>query len=128
MEITTDKASTMCATRSNLATALSDPERVLHRATVDMGEKPLSLETKLREPAVTKNYGTVQLFMERLMPALTVMRDNEEMAGTILEKDSDVIFLKAAATVKVRFKPLSDIRSKMERALADLGVAAKADL
>lgn len=50
MEFTTNHSCTKCAMRSDLATALCYPERVLLLPTVDVSAKIQSFETRLLEP------------------------------------------------------------------------------
>lgn len=74
MKFTTYNNRPKPATRSDLATALSHLERMLHRATVYVGADNTSFETTLTEPAVTTSKKMVSSFMERLMAVHTFTR------------------------------------------------------
>lgn len=58
MEFTTDNSCTMLATRSDMSTALSDPEHFLAWAILDIGAKMPSFKTTLLEPCVATNEET----------------------------------------------------------------------
>lgn len=65
--------------RIDLATALSDPEHVVHQATESLAGNSLSFQTTLPEPAVTTSKETAPSFIERIVAVHTVTRANEKM-------------------------------------------------
>lgn len=128
MEFTTDNAHTTRATRSDLATALRNPERVLHAATVDVGAKTPSFETALPVPAGKPNNGMAPSFTECVMAAHTVTKTNEDMACTLVKSDSDSTDYNPQPPSKSIVKPSYDMRSEIESALADFIVVTKTDV
>lgn len=66
--------------------------------------------------------------MERVMNADTFTKAEEDATGMVVEGDSDATDYKLQPPSKSVCKPLSDMRSKMESALADIGVQAKNEL
>lgn len=92
MELKTNHGNTTCTMRLDLATAHSDPKRVLkrvlHRSKPEVGEKSGSYETALAEPAVTVRKKMVAYFMEHVLAARIVNRAAEEVAVTLFEGGS----------------------------------------
>lgn len=77
------------------------------------------------EPAFVGNKDTAPPFIEGVTAVHKVTMANEEMAGTLVESDSDCTDYKPQTPSKSVVKPLSDMRSKIERALADLNVVTR---
>lgn len=127
-ELTTNNACPTRATRSNLATELSDPQCVGHWATVEVAVKTLSFKTILLEPAVTINRETVPWYIERLMAAHTVTKSSEDMDGTVIKSDSDPAGYELLTPSKPIVKPQCNMRSEIEQAMANLGVLTKPDV
>lgn len=128
MESTADNRSPTRATRSNLAAALSDLERVMHWDTTDAGSKSLSYETVLLEPAAKTVKEVDPSFMKRMLATSTINRATEDMTGTVIDSDSDTFEYKQLQLPKSFVKPLSDTRSDILRVLANLGVVMKTDV
>lgn len=128
MGFTIGNAGTTQTTRSDLPTVLSDPERVLDQATVDVGLKTPSFETVGPELAVMTNKKTAPSFVERVMSVHTITMDSKYMAGNVVESDYDAPSYKPKPSLKTLDKLLCGMRSEIELALADLGVVTKADV
>lgn len=92
MELTTHNPCTTRATRSDRALALRDPERVLRRATVDVVMKTWSFDTLLLETSATTSMETAPLSMERNMAEHRDTKVKNDMAGTVVDNDSDTTF------------------------------------
>lgn len=66
--------------------------------------------------------------MELMKAAQTVSKANEDMSDTVSESDPDATGYKAQPLWKSVVKLPSDMTSKIERPLADLGVVTKTDV
>lgn len=97
MASATDNAHTTCDTRSNLATALSDPKRGLHLATVDEGMKTPSVHSALGEPVVETSKETDPSCMDHVMNAYAVRKGSQDMAETVDERYSNVLTTSGSA-------------------------------
>lgn len=128
MELITDNACPMRVTRPDLATALSNSERVLYRANVDVGAKAPSFETVLPKPAVMASSKTAPSSLEHVMAARTIMKGNKNMAGTVVERNYDATDYNLEIAWKPVVKPSFDMRSNFERALVDPGVVSKTNV
>lgn len=88
MELTTANAYSSCATMCNADRSLSDPHRVIHQATVDVGKNTLLFETALFEPANMTKMETAPSFMERVTATHRDKKANEDIDGTVARSDS----------------------------------------
>lgn len=74
----------------------------MHRATPDGGAMSLSYDTVLLESDVMIDEEADPLFLERELNVHTATRATEDMAGTLVESDSDSRKHQAIAAVDVR--------------------------
>lgn len=89
MEFNTYDRRTIRATRSQQPATLSNLERVLHRAACDVGAKSRSYNTELTEPSVTAGKEAAPYSMKRILEVHTVIHSAKNMAGTVVDSDSD---------------------------------------
>lgn len=113
---------------SDLATVRSDPERVLHRATAEVGLKTSSFETMLPEPVGLTNKETAPSSMKRVLAAHTFTNADLYMSGNVIESGSNAIYYKPQLLAKSIVKPPSNMKSKTGLALANLGLLTKIDV
>lgn len=118
----------MPAKRSNLATALSEPQCLLPRATLNVGVKTPSFETAFPKPAVMINEETATSFMKPMMAEPTVRNAKEDISGTVVKSDSDATGYKPQPKLKSLGTSPSDTKSEIESILADLGFVMKSDV
>lgn len=110
-----------------MAAALSDPEGVLHWTTVGAAAKTLSFETAFPDTAIT-NKEKVLFSTECTKAAHTVMDDKEDMAETVIERQSISTDYKLKPQSTFVFNQLSDAGRKIVQTLADLSVLPKTEI
>lgn len=88
----------------------------MHRAAPDVGNKSLSYERALLEPVATtaKAKKADPSLMECILAAHTIIRDTEDIAGTVIESDSNSTQNKPGPRLNSVVKPSSDMRSEIE--------------
>lgn len=86
------------------------------------------METLLQEPTTRAGKETAPWFLERLIAAHTVTKGNGDTADTVVKCDSEVTDYKLQPRWKSVFELPYDVRSKIERALAYLGVVTRNDV
>lgn len=62
------------------------------------------------------------------MPLRVLSKASEDIAGTLVESDSDTTNCKLQLPLKQVFKPPSNMGSEIKRALADFGLVTKPDV
>lgn len=112
MKLTTDNVHTTRAMKCDLATLLSDLERVLHRATVGRGGEAPLLPTVLAELAGMNNQERDPSFTVRVMAEHTVTKINEYMTCNAVES-SDTSSYKWQSLLKSVIIPPSDMKRKI---------------
>lgn len=83
-------------------------------------------ETALMDLAVTAREDAAQSFTEVIKAVHNVTQVAENTAGTLVQEDFDDTQSKQKLSSKSIFKSLSDSKSEVIHALADLGVLMKA--
>lgn len=122
MEPTIDNRCTTHPSKCDMETALSNPERVLPQAAVDVVVKIISIETTLPNSAVTDNKEISPSSMKRVMAGHTVTNAKKYIDGTVVESNSEATAYKPQPLPKTVVKLPSYVWSKIQQALADLRV------
>lgn len=91
MELNIDFRRPTWAQRFDLAAAAWASGQALYRITLNVGAKTVLLETALTALAATTRNQVASCFMELVFASCTITLASEDMAGTVLEIDSNKI-------------------------------------
>lgn len=125
MELAPGSPHTTSGTWYKTATAPYDPKQMMPQANIDVGDKSSSFETELLEPAATAGIETALSFTVRILDMHTLTKANKGMNGIFFEDDAGATWSKPQPLSKSVVKTLSDPRSEIAHALADLGVTKR---
>lgn len=128
MEFTTDIVCITQGTKNNLATGLRDPKHLVHRDIAHVDARTPFFETHSVDLGGITNKETTSSIIESMRTMNTVSKDNENMAGTVVESGSGApdYNLQALSKPVAILLPIWEARSNVHCQIP--GLLTKADV